>query len=159
MVGWHHRLDGHGFEQAPGVGDGQGGLACCSPWGCKESDTTERLDWNWWVSLFRLLFSCSPLLCINSTGIKHRGQTPQAPKTAVWLSDTHGLLAAQGVLNTHSPPGNAGCSSPAPLLTNWASLVVGWCLLFSSSNVTTVYNFLNPRAQKLRPLTEFAREV
>ena len=36
IVGWHHRLDGHEFEQAPGVGDGQGGLACCSPWGCKE---------------------------------------------------------------------------------------------------------------------------
>ena len=41
MVGWHHQLDGHEFEQAPGVGDGQGGLACCSPWGHKESDTTE----------------------------------------------------------------------------------------------------------------------
>ena len=34
MVGWHHQLDGHEFEQAPGVGDGKGGLACCSPWGC-----------------------------------------------------------------------------------------------------------------------------
>ena len=45
MVGWHHQLDGHKFEQALGVGDGQGGLACCSPWGCKESDTTERLNW------------------------------------------------------------------------------------------------------------------
>ena len=43
MVGWHHRLEGHKFEKAPGVGDGQGSLACCSPWGCKESDTTERL--------------------------------------------------------------------------------------------------------------------
>ena len=41
MVGWHHRLDGHEFEQAPGVGDGQGSLACCSPWGHKELDTTE----------------------------------------------------------------------------------------------------------------------
>ena len=40
-VGWHHRLDGHEFEQVPGVGDGQGGLACCSPWGHKESDMTE----------------------------------------------------------------------------------------------------------------------
>ena len=38
---WHHRINGHEFEQAPGVGDGQGGLACCSPWGRKESDTTE----------------------------------------------------------------------------------------------------------------------
>ena len=35
MVGWHHRLDGHELEQVPGAGDGQGGLACCSPWGCK----------------------------------------------------------------------------------------------------------------------------
>ena len=41
MVGWHHRFDGHEFEQAPGVGDGQGSLACCSPWGCEESDMTE----------------------------------------------------------------------------------------------------------------------
>ena len=43
MVGWHHQLNGHEFEQAPGVDDRQGSLACCSPWGCKESDTTERL--------------------------------------------------------------------------------------------------------------------
>ena len=41
MVGWCHQLDGHEFEQAPGVGDGQGSLACCCPWGHKESDTTE----------------------------------------------------------------------------------------------------------------------
>ena len=45
MVGWHHRPNGHEFEQAPKVGDEQGGLACCSPWGRKESDTTERLNW------------------------------------------------------------------------------------------------------------------
>ena len=42
MAGWHHRLDGHEFEQAPGIGDGQGGLACCSPRGRRESDTTEQ---------------------------------------------------------------------------------------------------------------------
>ena len=41
MVGWHHRLDGHEFEYAPGVGDRQGSLACYSPWSCKESDTTK----------------------------------------------------------------------------------------------------------------------
>ena len=46
MVGWHHRLNGHEFEQAPGDGEGQGSLPSCSPWGCKESDTTERLDDN-----------------------------------------------------------------------------------------------------------------
>ena len=50
MVGWHHQLNGHEFEWTPGDGDWQGGLVCCSPWGHKESDTTERLNWtelNW----------------------------------------------------------------------------------------------------------------
>ena len=41
MVGWHHRLNGHEFEQTPGVGDKHGGLVCCSRWGLKESDATE----------------------------------------------------------------------------------------------------------------------
>ena len=44
VAGWHHRPNGHESEQAPGVGDGQGGLACCSPWGHKDSDTTEPLN-------------------------------------------------------------------------------------------------------------------
>ena len=46
MAGWHHWLDGREFEWTLGVGDGQGGLACCDSWGCKESDTTERLIWS-----------------------------------------------------------------------------------------------------------------
>ena len=45
MAGWHHGLDGRESEWTPGVGDGQGGLACCDSWGHKESDTTERLNW------------------------------------------------------------------------------------------------------------------
>jgi len=45
MVGWHHRLKEHEFEQAPGIGNGQGSLSCCSPWGHKESDRTEWLNW------------------------------------------------------------------------------------------------------------------
>ena len=45
MAGWYHRLDGHGFGRTLGVGDGQGGLACCDSWDRKESDTTERLNW------------------------------------------------------------------------------------------------------------------
>ena len=45
VVGWHHQLNGHEFEQALGVGDGQGSLVCSSPWGHKESDTTEWLNW------------------------------------------------------------------------------------------------------------------
>ena len=45
MVGWHHQLNEHEFQQAPRVGDGQGSLECCSPWGCKELEMTEQLNW------------------------------------------------------------------------------------------------------------------
>ena len=60
MAGWHNRLDGHGFGWTLGVGDGQGGLACCDLWDCKELDPTEQLNWTelkelnmglpWWLS-------------------------------------------------------------------------------------------------------------
>ena len=58
MVGWHHRLDGCESEWTPGVGDGQGGLACCDSWGRKESDTTERLNWTElnWIGFIWLLW-------------------------------------------------------------------------------------------------------
>ena len=59
MIGWHHQLDGHEFEQAPGVGDGQGSVECCSPWGCKELDLTEP---NWKI-LYALLIHPSMLIC------------------------------------------------------------------------------------------------
>ena len=68
-VGWQHRLNGHGFGWTLGVGDGQGGLACCSLWGHKESDTTERLNWtelSW--TTFRLI-SEHKVLCIHRLGI------------------------------------------------------------------------------------------
>ena len=69
MVGWHHWLDGYEFQQAPGVGDGQGSLECCSPWGRKESDTTERLNWTelkvWTLSTTRV-----PLLTWRTLSLK-----------------------------------------------------------------------------------------
>ena len=52
MVGWHHRLNGHGFGWTSGVCDGQGGLACCGSWGRKESDTTEHLNWTELIACF-----------------------------------------------------------------------------------------------------------
>ena len=58
--GWHHQLDGHEFEKAPGVGDGQGSLVCCSPWGCRESDMTEQLNW---TELRRCRGSSSHTMC------------------------------------------------------------------------------------------------
>ena len=56
MVGWHHQLDGHEFEQALGIGDEQGSLACCSPWGLKELDTLS--DWTELKSLVDWIISC-----------------------------------------------------------------------------------------------------
>ena len=56
MAGWHHRLNGHEFGWTPGVGDVQGGLACCNSWGLKESDMTEQLNWiesHFWVFIQR----------------------------------------------------------------------------------------------------------
>ena len=60
MAGWHHGLDGRESAWTPGDGDGQGGLACCDAWGCKESDTTERLncnELNWATNAFQPFFT------------------------------------------------------------------------------------------------------
>ena len=76
MVGWHHQLDGHDFEQALGVGDGQGGLVRCSPWGCREADTTERLN-----RTEPLLY----LLCLN-------GELYYSKSTLDFARDTKFLL-------------------------------------------------------------------
>ena len=86
MVGWHHWLDGHEFEQALGVGDGQGGLVCCSPWGCKESDTTEWLSWTELSAsgkhLLIILYIFSIL--VNSPGVQ------SSPLTyTVWSALSH----------------------------------------------------------------------
>ena len=63
MVGWRHQLNGHEFEQAPGFGDGQGGLVYCSPWGHKESDTTEWLKWTDDSSIFNFLKNFHTVFC------------------------------------------------------------------------------------------------
>ena len=63
MAGWRHWLNGHKSEQGLGVGDGQGGLGCCSPWGCKESDMTEQLNW---TELKLPCLSLSPGVCSDS---------------------------------------------------------------------------------------------
>ena len=64
MVGWHHWINRHEFEQAPGAGDGQGGLVCCRPWGRKELDTTEQLTWLTDSSM-KCLFKSFTQLCIR----------------------------------------------------------------------------------------------
>ena len=67
MVGWHHHLNGHEFEQTLGDSEGQGSLVCCSPWGCKKSDTTEQLNNNNVLSL-----SCQLDTQVGSSGCRCR---------------------------------------------------------------------------------------
>ena len=81
LVGWHHRLNGHEFEQAPGVGDEQGSLVCFSPWGCKESDMTERLNNNKLYSI--------KLFKHNKKGAESRA--PVALRV-FWLEESRKLL-------------------------------------------------------------------
>ena len=74
MVGWHHRLDGHEFEQAAGIGDGQGSLACCSPWGWKELDVTERPNWTDSPRKIGTVYVCIEwfLLVMNPLNLKQK---------------------------------------------------------------------------------------
>ena len=69
MVGWHHQLNGHEFGQAPGDGEGQGSLACCSPWGYKELDTIEQLNNNNRPAVYS-----GKTLCEGSSIIKSCGE-------------------------------------------------------------------------------------
>ena len=82
MAGWHHWLNGHEFESTPGVGDGQGGLACCDSWGLKESDTTEQLNWtelnqapwnslilHFWVKLIYIFYLIGIICCLQGLSI------------------------------------------------------------------------------------------
>ena len=70
MVGWHHRLNRHGFGWTPGLGGGQGGLAYCSLWGCNESDTTQQLNWIeldiWFENIFSQSVACLFILLMVS---------------------------------------------------------------------------------------------
>ena len=71
MVGWHHRLNGHEFEQAPGDGEGQGGLACCSLRSAKESDTTEQPNNNKYLETLPhfCVYKCPVAVCLLTTGL------------------------------------------------------------------------------------------
>ena len=87
MVGWHHRRDGHEFEQAPGVGDGQGSLECCSPWGHKDAYTTEQLSS---TELLLLSYSISLSLSKLQEIVKDR---------EAWGAAVHGVAKSQTQLS------------------------------------------------------------
>ena len=99
MAEWHHWLDGREFRWTPGVGDGQGGLASCDSWGCKEADTTEWLNWTElnWVSLvtWNLLQSglCSLLLA--------KQNREQKISVGIWHCDSYNEGLLPGIERSH----------------------------------------------------------
>ena len=94
VVGWHHWLDGHQFEQVLGVGDGQGSLVCCSPWGRKESDTTEWLNWTDELTILlpgiypkKIIIqkdTCTPVLIAALFTIARTWKQPKRSSTDKW---------------------------------------------------------------------------
>ena len=96
MVGWHHRLNGLEFEQTQGDSEGQRSPVCCSPWGCKELDTTQRLNNNsfYRVLLFylfvTLIFGCTGLVAFSSCG------EWGLPSPVTWPGEFHGLYGPWG---------------------------------------------------------------
>ena len=70
-IRWHHWLNGYEFEWTPGAGDGQGGLVCCNSWDCKESDTTERLNWTELNTIVFIYFSVVSHYCNKKTIINY----------------------------------------------------------------------------------------
>ena len=112
MVGWHHQLNRCEFEQAPGVGDGQGILSCCSPWDHKESDTTERL--NWTDSVFRSPVDHVAWCCFKDWLKPKRGLTLSSPHwmamSTFWGKARHSAAMAEKYLAW----GFYFCDSPWP---------------------------------------------
>ena len=104
MAGWHHRLDGRKFEWTLGVGDGQGGLACCDSWGRKESVTTEQLNWTELKLIFKLIevLFCAKLLQLCLTLCDPMDCSPpwDSPGKNTGVGG-HAFL--QGIFLTHGP--------------------------------------------------------
>ena len=142
MVGWHHRLNGHEFGWTPGVGDRQGGLGCCSPWGHKESNTTEQLNWTeqtfvnevmgldvmslvFWMLSFKPAFSLSSFTLIkrlfSSFTLSAFQFSHSVMSSSLWH---HGLQHA-------GPP----CPSSSPRVCSNSCPLSQWCHPIISSSV------------------------
>ena len=104
MVGWHHRLGGHESEQALGVGDGQGSLACYSPWGCKESDIAGQLNWTDGPNIpgsCAVLFFTTLDFTFTTRHIHNGASFPLGPASPVFLKLS--LLFPSSILDTYQP--------------------------------------------------------
>ena len=133
MAGWHHRLDGHEFLWTPGVGDGQGDLACCDLWGRKESDTTERLNW---TELSSLCYTVGPcwlfilyiVVCICSS------QTPNLPLPSIFSFLKNCQTVSKVAAPFHIPLSNGRGLKSVHKFTNTTITGEGCCLSLGSTS-------------------------
>ena len=126
MVGWHHRLSGHEFEQVPGVGDGQGSLACCSPWCHKESDMTEQpiLSFKQIKKIFKVTSCLIPFL----------------QRSSVWFSSVQPLSHVQLFVT----PWTAARQASLSITNSWSVLkLMSIESVMSSSHHTSVVPFFS----------------
>ena len=125
MVGRHHQLDGHEFEQVPGVGDGQGRLACCSPRGHKVSDMTEWLNW---PRAHPLAVSCGVTKCLSLPGLRRPQTEGLGHRTFSAKMKSHRQI------RTHWSPQLSGplSSQPSPLLRTRPADYLVYTLLIDS---------------------------
>ena len=121
-VWWHHRLDGHEFEQAPGAGDGQGGLACCSPWGCKELDTTEKLDWTDGCRGSHMSLSIFILKTGTRTSSHYRVRSKCPWAQCCFLVSLH-LFTLLGPAFPHLLKGSKAPAQPGGYVIEWGKLL------------------------------------
>ena len=124
MIGWHHRLNGHGFGWTPGVGEGQWGLACCSSWGRKESEMTERLNW---IKESRWFFWSVSLG--NKEGTSHSPlMTITLPKHPFYFFIQFSCSVVYDSLQPHEPQhARPPCSSRTPGVHQNPFLSSRWC--------------------------------
>ena len=98
MVGWHHWLDGHESEWTPGVGDGQGSLVCCSPWGRKESDMTEPLNWTEvFNNVYLFIYFCLSWVFIAVQTFSSGSQRGLLSGCSLWGSHCGGFFCCQSM--------------------------------------------------------------
>ena len=131
QVGWHHQLNGHEFEQAPGVGDRQGSMVCCSPWGHRLSDMTKRLNWQAW-----LLPRC------GSSQTRDRIDVPCIGKQIQSLNHQPSFLTSLtrlGVTGPYLPPQLHFTFLVPVILPHFNSLTAGCFSLWGCSQFSSFY--------------------